>query len=287
MPKASARGLGANSAPSHGKIANLGGPAPRLGVCRLRWRNDKQLHFTNARCGNDYRLRDCFAHKQPAIFPRLEPKIAESAIFGRVGDGLILMPLPKRADAAMRKTCQTPTATGSGGCAANGVSCVAKMSNDFNGAIAKKSRRSRRKRPAASSRLEVETHNGKVQKFGRRHGGADPRGVPRIHGTLWPAASRRSTLPLPGYDFKATCICLGGIPSLRHIRRMRSAIRRWLAFGPQDRERPRRSRARLNTSHSSGQPPDGVPSDGWEGAANGETMGVRATARRRRVARAF
>jgi diaminopimelate epimerase len=135
------------------------------------------MHFTKMQgCGNDYVYVDCFAQKPPGHPAALGQKIADRH-FGVGGDGLILICPSEKADARMRMF----NADGSEAeMCGNGVRCVAKYVYDHG--IARK------------PTLTIETGRGILE-------------AAKIPTTL--RGHPPIDVPLPGYDFKATCVSMG------------------------------------------------------------------------------
>jgi diaminopimelate epimerase len=158
------------------------------------------MRFTKMQgCGNDYVYVDCFAQKLPANPAVLAQKIADRH-FGVGGDGLILICPSEKADARMRMF----NADGSEAeMCGNGVRCVAKYVYDHG--IAKKPTLTIETGRGVLT-LEVEVHAGKVHQV-RVDMGEPILDAGKIPTTL--PGSPPIDVPLPGYDFKATCISMG------------------------------------------------------------------------------
>jgi diaminopimelate epimerase len=158
------------------------------------------MRFTKMQgCGNDYVYVDCFAQKPPANPAALSVKIA-NRYFGVGGDGLILICPSEKADARMIMF----NADGSEAeMCGNGVRCVAKYVYDHG--IAKKPTLKIETGRGVLT-LELETRAGKVHQV-RVDMGEPILDAARIPTTL--PGNPPINVPLPGFDFKATCVSMG------------------------------------------------------------------------------
>jgi diaminopimelate epimerase len=158
------------------------------------------MRFTKMQgCGNDYVYVDCFAQKPPANPAALSVKIADRH-FGVGGDGLILICPSEKADARMRMF----NADGSESeMCGNGIRCVAKYVYDHG--IARKSTLNIETGRGVLT-LDVDTRNGKVEQV-RVDMGAPILDADKIPTTL--TGNPPIDVPLPGFDFKATCVSMG------------------------------------------------------------------------------
>ena len=155
------------------------------------------MRFTKMEgCGNDYVYVDCFAQKPPANPAALAVKIADRH-FGVGGDGLILICPSEKADARMRMF----NADGSEAeMCGNGVRCVAKYVYDH-GIVKKPTLTIETGRGVLT--LDVEVRGGKVEQV-RVDMGEPILDAAKIPTTL--PGNPPVNVPLPGFDFKATCV---------------------------------------------------------------------------------
>jgi diaminopimelate epimerase len=158
------------------------------------------MRFTKMQgCGNDYVYVDCFAQKRPANAPALAVKIADRH-FGVGGDGLILICPSEKADARMVMF----NADGSEAeMCGNGVRCVAKYVHDHG--IAKKPTLTIETGRGILT-LELEIRAGKAEQV------RVDMGEPIVEAAQIPTTLPGyppTDLPLPGFDFSATCVSMG------------------------------------------------------------------------------
>ena len=158
------------------------------------------MRFTKMQgAGNDYVYVDCFAQKMPANPAALSQKIADRH-FGVGGDGLILICPSEKADARMRMF----NADGSEAeMCGNGVRCVAKYVYEHG--IARKPTLTIETGRGVLT-LEVEARGDKVLQV-RVDMGEPILEAAKIPTTL--AGNPPIEVPLPGYDFKVTCVSMG------------------------------------------------------------------------------
>lgn len=158
------------------------------------------MRFTKMQgCGNDYVYVDCFANKPPTNASALAVKIADRH-FGVGGDGLILICPSEKADARMRMF----NADGSEAeMCGNGVRCVAKYVYDHG--IARKPTLTIETGRGVLT-LECEVRAGKVEQI-RVDMGEPILEAIKIPTTL--PGNPPIDVPLPGFDFKATCVSMG------------------------------------------------------------------------------
>jgi diaminopimelate epimerase len=158
------------------------------------------MRFTKMQgCGNDYVYVDCFAQKPPADPQTLSTKIADRH-FGVGGDGLILIGPSEKADARMRMF----NADGSEAeMCGNGIRCVAKYVYDHG--IAQKPTLTIETGRGILT-LELETRGGKVEQV-RVDMGEPILEAAKIPTTL--PGNPPIDVPLPGSEFKATCVSMG------------------------------------------------------------------------------
>jgi diaminopimelate epimerase len=158
------------------------------------------MRFTKLQgIGNDYIYVDCFNEKTPRNPGELS-KIISDRNFGVGADGLILICPSERADARMRMF----NADGSESeMCGNGIRCVAKYVYDHG--IAQK--------PV----LTIETGRGILTLENTVSGGKVQQvrvdmGEPILEGAKIPTTLPGNppiNVPLPGYDYKATCVSMG------------------------------------------------------------------------------
>jgi diaminopimelate epimerase len=158
------------------------------------------MRFTKMQgCGNDYIYVDCFAQKPPANAPALSKKISDRH-FGVGSDGLILIAPSEKADARMIMF----NADGSEAeMCGNGIRCVAKYVYDHG--IAKKPTLTIETGRGVLA-LDLETKGGKVEQV-RVNMGEPILDAAKIPTTL--PGNPPINVPLPGFDFKATCVSVG------------------------------------------------------------------------------
>ncbi len=166
------------------------------------------MRFTKMQgCGNDYVYLDCFAQKPPANAPALSVKVSNRN-FGVGSDGLILICPSEKADARMIMF----NADGSESeMCGNGIRCVAKYVYDHG--IAKKPTLAIETGRGVLT-LDVETQNGKVQQV-RVDMGEPILDAAKIPTTL--PGNPPINVPLPGFDFKATCVSMGNPHCIIHV----------------------------------------------------------------------
>jgi diaminopimelate epimerase len=158
------------------------------------------MRFTKMQgCGNDYIYVDCFAQKPPANAPALSRKMSDRH-FGVGSDGLILIAPSEKADARMIMF----NADGSESeMCGNGIRCVAKYVYDHG--IARKPTLTIETGRGVLT-LDLEIKGGKVEQVRVNMG------EPILEAVKIPTSLPGDppiNEPLPGFDFKATCVSMG------------------------------------------------------------------------------
>ena len=158
------------------------------------------MHFTKMQgCGNDYIYVDCFREPMPHDPAGLSRAISDHH-FGVGADGLILICPSDKADARMRMF----NADGSEAeMCGNGVRCVAKYVYEHG--IARKPTLTIETGRGVLT-LEVEARGDKVLQV-RVDMGEPILEAAKIPTTL--PGNPPIEVPLPGYDFKVTCVSMG------------------------------------------------------------------------------
>jgi diaminopimelate epimerase len=217
------------------------------------------MRFTKMQgCGNDYVYVDCFAQKPPPNPSALSRKISDRN-FGVGSDGLILITPSEKADARMVMF----NADGSESeMCGNGIRCVAKYVYDHG--IAKKPTLTIDTGRGVLT-LDVEVQAGKVHQV-RVDMGEPILDAAQIPTTL--PGDPPILAPLPGFDFKATCVSMGNPHCVIHVDAITDPMVH--GIGPRiekDAAFPRKT----NVEFVKVNRPDDVTMRVWE-RGSGETM---------------